>query len=60
VLTARGFSAKKLKYDELLSNFDFNFNFRHYTMVEGSVTVVKRCGQYAACDGMYDLEVGTG
>ena len=27
----------KLKYDELLSNFAFNCNLRHYTVVEGGI-----------------------
>ena len=37
-LTTLGFSALKLKYDEPLSNFTFNFNLRHYTK-EASFTI---------------------
>jgi hypothetical protein len=43
--TALGFSALKLKYDELLSNSAFNVNLRRYSKgtAQGCINEVGRC-----------------
>ena len=42
----------KLKYDELLSSFAFNFNLRRYTTVPGTAT---RTANGVTCIGYTDL-----
>jgi len=46
-LKAPGTKRLKLKYDEPLSNFAFNFNLRHYYAVSGSIPAIDKLAEIA-------------
>jgi hypothetical protein len=64
VLKAPGTKCLKLKCDEPLSSFDFNFNLRHYTVVDcvdGSRAAgLALCTAFAAHDGLASAAAAAG